>query len=44
MFFRGFMKIKEEQLKLEREQTKLLRRIWAEFKKLNKIINEVKDE
>lgn len=39
-----FMKIKEEQLQLEREQTELLRKIWSEFKRLNDIINEVKNE
>jgi len=44
MLFRKFMRIKEEQLKLEREQTELLRKIWVEFKELNRIINEVKDE
>ena len=44
MFFRKFMKIKEEQLQHEREQTELLRKIWSEFKILNDIINEVKHE
>jgi len=39
-----FMKIKEEQLQLEREQTELLRKIWSEFKRLNDIINKVKNE
>lgn len=38
------MKIKEEQLQLEREQTELLRKIWSEFKRLNDIINKVKNE
>jgi len=44
MLFRGFMNIKEEQLKLEREQTELLKKIWLEFKRLNLIIQEVKNE
>jgi len=44
MFFRKFMKIKEEQLQHEREQTELLRKIFSEFKRLNDIINKVQNE
>lgn len=44
MLFNGFMNIKEEQLRLEREQTELLRKIYAEFIELKSALIKVANE